>query len=186
MVRILLSALFFFASIFAHAQSIWPITHLDEHTTVEMPYEGTLDEDEKIPGVQRFWTTTSDNEFQIFRIDLRNASNYSPNSVPVPRELSKLYDKVSRQYNRQAIKGKLLSQSNIMYAGTPARAAIYQNFNERYQKPACVQAIWICRSDAVYLFTCSYTLPETEGAIADKNRFFSSTHFEVEIDTKKL
>lgn len=186
MKRILLCILFFYSSPYTHAQSAWPTTHLDEHATVEMPYEGTLDEDDKEPVIQRFWTTTSDNEFQIFRIDLRYTPGYKPNLLPTPNSLNKLYDKASRQYNRRAIKGKLVSESNIIYAGAPARAAIYRGLSEHYQKPALTQIIWAWHGDALYLFTCSYTLPETEGATTDKNKFFSSVRFEGKMATKEL
>lgn len=186
MIRAISSMLFLCISPYAYAQSKWPITRLDEHVTIEMPYEGTVEEDEKQPEIQRHWTSTSDNEFQAFRVDLLRTPGYIPGLVPNPTGLSKLYDKASRQYNRQVIKGKLLSQSNIVYAGTPARAAIYRGFNEFHQKSTCTQIIWIWYSDALYLFTCSYILPETEGAIADKNRFFSSVRFNQEIPVKDL
>jgi len=143
-----------------------------------MPYEGTLEEDKKLPGVQRFSTSTSDNNFEIFRVDLRYIPKYNPDVALTTSALSGLYDKASRQYNRQVIKGKLLSEGNVMFAGSPARAALYKGFDDYHQLPTHIETVWVWHGDAIYLFTCSYTLPETEGSVADKKQFLMSVRFE--------
>lgn len=161
----------------AAAQSPWPTTHLGEHAVVEMPYEGTLEEDPKLPGAQRYWTSTSDNEFQVIRVDLRSVPGYDAGAAPVAAGLDKLYDKAARLYNRHAIKGRLHAQSSVLIGGRPARAAIYQGFDDYHQLSTRIETAWVWHGDALYLIACSYTLPETAGAIADKNQFFSSVRF---------
>ncbi|MCB2379278.1 hypothetical protein LGH70_16900 [Hymenobacter sp. BT635] len=174
------------ASLSARAQTNWPTTRLDEQATVQMPYEGTLEEDKEFRGAQLFKTTTSDNDFAVLRVDLRYIPDYNPDAVLTEAGLSKLYDKLARQYNRTVFKGKLVSRGNILLAGRPARATRYRGFDEHYQLPIHIETIWVWQGDALYQFICSYSLPEEAGAQTDKRRFFSSVRFGPEDTGKKL
>ncbi|MCR5887302.1 hypothetical protein LRS06_05805 [Hymenobacter sp. J193] len=173
------------------AQSSWPTTRIDEQLTIQMPYAATLEEDTKaadpkLRGVQRFWTSTSDNEFQVFRVDLRYIPNYNPDAVLSKSELSKVYDKASKLFNHKVLKGRLMSYGDVAFAGTFARAALYRGFDEYRQRPINIETIWLTHDHAIYLLTCSYSIPEEEGALADKKRFFSSLHFDDPATTKEL
>ncbi|WP_139924561.1 hypothetical protein [Hymenobacter sp. DG01] len=151
-----------------------------------MPYEGTLDEDAKIPGSQRFWTSTSDNEFQIVRTDLRYIPGYNPDAVISDPSLRQIYEKAAKLYNRQIVKGKVLSQENVVFSGKLALATLYRGFDEYRQRPINIETIWLYHSQALYLLTCSYAVPEETGASEDKKRFFLSFRIDGSPLTKEL
>ncbi|ALD21719.1 hypothetical protein AM218_11500 [Hymenobacter sp. DG25A] len=151
-----------------------------------MPYEGTLEEGTKLQGAQRFWTSTSDNEFQVLRVDLRYIPHYNPDLIPTEASLIKTYERAVKLYNRQVIKGKLVSSGNIVFAGNPARAALYRGFDDYHQRPINIETVWMYHHQAIYLLTCSYAVPEEAGAIQDKKRFFSSVLINFTPITKEL
>jgi hypothetical protein len=72
----------------------------------------------------------------------------------------------------------LLSQANVVFANSPARAVVYEGFDDDSQQPTRIETVWVWRVHALYLFACTYRLPEQEGVAPGKKKFFSSVRFE--------
>jgi hypothetical protein len=166
-----------------HAQwaiTSWIDTRLDEHTTLQLPY---LAEPEPVPGVKgsRQFTTDTENIILLASsIDLRYQPGYNPNGTVTAESLSRYFDRLIRANQKafRALQIELLAQDNVVFAGSPARAARFSCFDEVRQQPAYVDFIYAWRGEVLYMFACLYRRPETAATLADKKRFLESVRFD--------
>lgn len=161
----------------------WTTRHLDAEASVQMPTEGTEDADPKapaVPGVRRFFMNSSDNSFEIFRVD---SQTMFPQAEPGTHQFNvgKLLAQYFKDPNQPFHRAKLLHEYLVKVPTAPDGTAFhraYHGFDEQTQAPAVLETAWVYRNGVLYLFNCRNSLPEDPGSSEDKLHFFSSIHFE--------
>ncbi|KAA9332042.1 hypothetical protein F0P96_11155 [Hymenobacter busanensis] len=173
-----------------HAQWVvqeWVTTTLHDDAQVDLPYEAKPVEIPDQPqGLKVFETTTADVDFSVMSLDRRYFPGYRPGQGITPKALNRFFNKQSRLYGRQVFGARLLEQANVVFAESPARAVVYEGFDYDFQQPTRIETVWVWRVHALYLFVCTYRLPEQAGVAPSKKKFFSSVRFEKPVTTTEL
>ena len=167
------------------ANSPWATTRLDATASVDMPYAGTEESaEEDFLQVKRFFTSTSDNDFEVWRFALADGAKTKQGQ---DQTLVFDMDKYLRRYlaltRKKFSKAKLQSEHPVTVPSAPGALGfhrVYYGFDEFKQEPAVLELTWVTRGDVVYLFNCSNLLPEEDGAREDKQHFFTTIHFDTQ------
>jgi hypothetical protein len=165
----------------------WVTTHLHDDAQVDLPYEAKPTEIPNQPrGLKIFETSTASAEYAVMSLDRRFFPGYRSDRRITPKQLSKFFDRQSRSYGRRVFHGHLLSQANVVFANSPARAVVYEGYDYEQQQPTRIETVWVWRVHALYLFACTYHTSEQESGAADRRKFFSSVQFEAPMPTKEI
>ena len=54
---------------------------------------------------------------------------------------------------------------------------VYSGFDEFHQIPAALELTWVVVGQKLYVFRCSYSLPQEAGAAEDARHFFTTIEF---------
>ncbi|RZK40191.1 MAG: hypothetical protein EOO57_02720 [Hymenobacter sp.] len=163
------------------AVSNWPITRLDSVASVEMPYEGTVDDTEAKNGLCSFGTSTSDNNFDVLI--------YQPHPNQ-PAQAGKMWTINVNKFlalamqlpNNNFARPKLKTSFYVTVPTAPEGRAmhqVYSGFDEVHQSPATLELTWVLVGQKLYVFRCSYQLPAEQGSTEDMQHFFTTIHFKL-------
>jgi hypothetical protein len=165
----------------AQASPPWQITRLDSVASVHMPYAGTSDDELVKSGVMVFATNTSDNEFDAiaFTPPLDPAHPLKPGQVWVP-DVDRFLSQFMRLPDKTFAKARLKTSFPVTLPSAPGGKAmhqVYNGFDEFHQIPAALELTWVVIGGTLYVFRCSYSLPQEKGAAEDAQHFFSTIEF---------
>jgi hypothetical protein len=178
----LLGFFFGIVSLSAQAQSSapWPTTQLDSVASVHMPYAGSYDEEIRTSGVAVFATSTSDNEFDaVVFVPPPPPHPLKPGQVWLP-DVEQCLTQLMRLPNNSFARAKLKSSFPVTLPSAPGGRAmhqVYSGFDERHQLPAALELTWVLADAKLYVFRCSYSLPQEPGAAEDAQHFFRTIAF---------
>ena len=146
-----------------------------------MPYAGTYDDELISSGIIVFSTTTSDNEFDaiVFNPVPDPAHPLKPSQVMVP-VVDKFLGEIMRLPDKTFAKAKLKTSFPVTLPSAPRGRAmhqVYSGFDEFHQIPAALELTWVVVGTTLYVFRCSYSLPQEKGAAEDTQHFFSTIEF---------
>lgn len=161
------------------AVSNWPITHLDSVASVEMPYEGTVDEQAAKDGLLLYATSTSDNEFDVLVYE-PHFEQSAPSGKVWTIDTQKFLAIIMKLPNDKFVRPKLKSSFYMTVPTAPegrAMRQVYSGFDEVHQSPATMELIWTVVGSKLYVFRCSYQLPVEQGSTEDMQHFFTTIHF---------
>ena len=166
----------------AQSSSPWPITRLDSVASVRMPYAGTVDEEASELGLTIYSTSTSDNDFDalVFIPVPNTAQPLGPDQYLVP-DVDRFLSMLMKVPNKSFSKAKLKSSFSVTLPSAPRNQAVHQvyaGFDNFHQVPAALELTWVLLGPKLYVFRCSYSLPEERGAAEDRQHFFSTITFE--------
>ncbi|MBG8554158.1 hypothetical protein [Hymenobacter guriensis] len=176
-----------------HGRAQWAVTNwietrLDEHMLVELPYVTSAERDSKTPGTQVFTTETENIILMAGSVDLRYNPNYNPNGFVTVESLNKYFNRLIRRQCKALRREEitLLTQGNLVFADSPARAARFIGRDEERNKPVYLDLIYLWRGEVIYFFACAYRLPETADTIKDRQRFLHSVVFDGSIPPREF
>lgn len=146
-----------------------------------MPYAGTANDELLGSGVAIFATNTSDNEFDalVFNPVPDLAHPLKPGQVLVP-DADRFISQIMRLPDKKFAKAKLKTSFPVTLPSAPGGRAmhqIYSGFDEFHQLPAALELTWVLVGNTLYVFRCSYSLPQEAGAAEDAKHFFSTIEF---------
>ena len=146
-----------------------------------MPYAGTLYDALLASGVSVFATSTSDNEFDALVFTPPGDPNHplKPGQVWVP-DADRFISQIMRLPDKSFAKAKLKTSFPVTLPSAPGGKAmrqLYSGFDEFHQIPAALELTWVAVGCTLYVFRCSYSLPEEKGAAEDAQHFFSTIEF---------
>lgn len=146
-----------------------------------MPYAGTADEEFSNAGIIVFSTNTSDNEFDaiVFNPVPDPAHPLKPGQVLVP-EPDRFISQIMRLPDKSFARAKLKTSFPVTLPSAPGGRAmhqVYSGFDEFHQLPAALELTWVLVGGTLYVFRCSYSLPQEAGAAEDAQHFFSTIAF---------
>ncbi|GAB2862637.1 hypothetical protein [Hymenobacter ruber] len=146
-----------------------------------MPYAGTLDDELSASGVIVFATATSDNEFDaiVFNPVPDPAHPLKPGQAWVP-DVDRFLAQIMRLPDKSFAKAKLKTSFPVTLPSAPGGKAmhqVYSGFDEFHQIPATLELTWVVVGTTLYVFRCSYSMPQEKGAAEDAQHFFSTIAF---------
>ncbi|TGE25933.1 hypothetical protein E5K00_12300 [Hymenobacter aquaticus] len=174
-----------------HAQwavTNWVSTRVDDHLVVELPYVTEVELDKKEPGTRIFSTETESIVLVVGSVDLRYSPKYFPDGTVTVASLNKYFNRILRAQVKglKHMQATLVSQANVVFAGSPARAVRFRFTDDVRDQPAYLDFIYLWRGDHIYMLATSYRLPETADTIADRKRFLKSVVFGDEQPTREF
>jgi hypothetical protein len=161
------------------AVSVWPTTHLDSLASVEMPYEGTIDEKGAADGLLIYGTGTSDNQFDAW-VYTPKPTQPTKAGTALTVNVDKFLALVMREPNPAFEKPKLKSSFPVTVPTAPGGRAmhqVYSGFDQVHQSPATLELTWIAVGPTLYVFRCSYQTPADQGSTDDMQHFFKTITF---------
>lgn len=161
------------------AVTTWPVTRLDSVASVEMPYEGTLDETEAKNSILGFGTTTSDNSFDVVVYSPHLEQSTKPGKVR-GINVDKFLAIAMQLPNDQFVHPKFKTSFYVTVPTAPGGRAmhqVYSGFDDVHQSPAALELTWVMVGQKLYVFRCSYQLPAEQGSTEDMQHFFTTIHF---------
>lgn len=181
------TAIIFCLSIFLSAKSalaqqavsVWPVTQLDSLASVEMPYEGTVNEQGNKSGLLIYSTSTSDNQFDVWVYTPHPAKQAKAGTVWTIN-IEKFLALVMREPNPSFEKPRLKSSFSVTVPTAPDGRAIHQvysGFDQEHQSPATLELTWVAVGPTLYVFRCSYQTPAEQGSTDDMQHFFKTISF---------
>ena len=171
------------ATFSARAQSAppWQLTRLDSVASVRMPYAGTFDDEFSRSGIAIFATSTSDNEFDalVFTPAPDPTHPLKPGQELVP-DVDRFLAQIMRLPDKAFARAKLKTSFPVTLPSAPGGQAmhqVYSGFDEFHQVPAALELTWVVVGRTLYVFRCSYSMPQEKGAAEDATHFFSTIEF---------
>lgn len=169
------------APVQAQPTAPWQITRLDSIASVKMPYAGTFDDELISSGVVVFATHTSDNEFDaiVFTPPPPPAHTLKPGQVWVPN-VDAFLTQLMGLPDKSFAKARLKTSFPVTVPSAPGGKAmhlLYSGFDEFHQLPAALELRWVVVGAKLYVFRCSYSLPQEPGAAEDARHFFTTIEF---------
>lgn len=161
------------------AVSVWPITRLDSIASVEMPYEGTVEEEGKAEGLLIYGTSTSDNQFDVVVYTPKPTQPTKAGTTQVIN-VEKFLALIMREPNPAFEKPKLKSSFPVTVPTAPGGQAmhqVYSGFDQVHQSPATLELTWVAVGPTLYVFRCSYQMPADQGSTDDMQHFFKTITF---------
>jgi hypothetical protein len=161
------------------AISVWPTTHLDSLASVEMPYEGTVDEKGVADGLLIYGTGTSDNQFDAWVYTPKSTQPLKAGTA-LTVNVEKFLALVMREPNPAFEKPKLKSSFPVTVPTAPGGRAmhqVYSGFDQVHQTPATLELTWVSIGSTIYVFRCSYQMPADQGSTDDMQHFFKTITF---------
>ncbi|UOE36208.1 hypothetical protein MTP16_11315 [Hymenobacter monticola] len=148
--------------------------------SVHMPYAGSYDDELSSSGVTLFTTSTSDNNFDaLVFVPAPPAYPLKPGQVWVPN-VEQFLAQLMRLPDAAFTKAKLKTSFPVTLPSAPGGRAmhqLYSGFDEQHQLPAALELTWVVVGAKLYVFRCSYSLPQEQEAIEDAKHFFSTIAF---------
>ena len=146
-----------------------------------MPYAGTFDDEFISSGVVVFATSTSENEFNalVFNPIPDPSHPLKPGQTWVP-DVDQFLAQIMRLPDKSFTKAKLKTSFPVTLPSAPGGKAmhqVYSGFDEFHQVPAALELTWVVVGTTLYVFRCSYSLPQEKGAAEDAQHFFSTIAF---------
>ena len=146
-----------------------------------MLYAGTFDDELFSSGVAVFATNTSGNEFDaiVFTPPADPTHPLKPGQVWTP-DVNRFLNQLMRLPKKLFAKAKLKTSFSITLPSAPGGKAVHQvysGFDEFHQIPAALELTWVIVGTKLYVFRCSYSLPQEQGAAEDAQHFFSTINF---------
>lgn len=128
-----------------------------------------------------FATNTSDNKFDAITFTPVNdpAHPLKPGQVLVP-DADRCLAQIMRLPDKSFAKAKLKTSFPVTVPSAPGGRAmhqVYSGFDEFLQEPAALELTWAMVGTTLYVFRCSYSLPQEAGAAEDAKHFFSTIAF---------
>ncbi|MFC6225125.1 hypothetical protein ACFP2F_17895 [Hymenobacter artigasi] len=165
----------------AQVSAPWQVTRLDSVASVRMPYAGTFDDELLSSGVAVFATSTSDNDFDalVFTPPPAPARALKPGQVWVP-DVDRFLTELMRLPDKSFAKARLKTSYPITLPSAPGGKAmhqVYSGFDDYHQIPAALELTWVVVGQKLYVFRCSYSMPQEPGAAEDARHFFTTIEF---------
>jgi hypothetical protein len=161
------------------AVSTWPTTRLDSVASVEMPYEGTIDEQAAKDGLLLYGTSTSDNDFDVL-VYAPHFKQPAPSGKVWTIDAQKFLAIIMKLPNDNFTHPKLKNSFYVTMPTAPegrVMRQVYSGFDEIHQSPATMELIWTVVGPKLYVFRCSYQLPAEQGSLEDMQHFFTTINF---------
>ena len=169
----------------AARRSPWATTRVDGVVSVEMPYAGTMEQDSSAAEVhlRRYATTTSDNSFEALRLEYGSGTftDTPGQNGWVALNIDKFLKRYLAIPEHHFSNARLTASFPVSVPTAPDGTGfhrLYRGFDERRQEPVLLELTWVARGNVVYIFSCANLLPEEAGAREDKQRFFTTIHFQ--------
>lgn len=162
----------------------WTARKIDDAASVQMPNEGSEDSDPAVPSVRHYFMNSSDNSFEIYRVDLSSLSTLVPKPGSTRQrvlDIDKFFTGYFKQPGQRFHRAKLQHAYETKLPTAPGDVGfhrVYYGFDEQTQAAAVLEITWVYREGILYLFNCLNSLPEDPGSSEDKLHFFSTIHFD--------